>query len=126
MSQGCQTATLFRGVGGYEKVPRTFENSEDARTAVGGLLIRGFRGLAVLPETHGLHDLSNDRAQDNQADADPEQRPVTKNDRKGAEGESERNDDDGRPRGRRRTVRVMIGRDVVPRSGGRRTGAHRC
>ena len=43
--------TQFRGVAGYEKVPRRFENSEDARIATDGLLIRGFRNLAVLPET---------------------------------------------------------------------------
>jgi hypothetical protein len=91
----------FHGVGGYEKVPRRFENSEDARIAADGLLIRGFRSLAVLPETYGLHDLSDDGAQDNQANADPEQGPVTQNDCEGAEGEGERDDDDGRPRSRR-------------------------
>ena len=54
--------TQFRGAAGYEKVPRRFENSEDAQIAVDGLLIRRFRGLAVLPETYGLHDLSDDGA----------------------------------------------------------------
>ena len=64
----------------------------------------------MLPETNGLHDLSDDRAQDNQADTDPEQEPVTKNDREGAEGEGDRDDDDGRPRGRDRDQTSVIPR----------------